>query len=166
VCAASYFVVSFFYIPQQQHPASFRHPTKPSRTDSIIHVFLAEGVGGASIASDRGSAPKKGRECFLQPMDEERAKPRRPMEEERAKPRHSSQWEARRPETTTEPLRGAGHRHATRPMGGRVTSGRIPPTSQEGLNNCRCDPSGSSRLVCWPSSVLVLAGICRFVLVP
>ena len=156
MCAASYFVVSFFfYIPQQQHPASFRHPTKPSRTDSIIHVFLAEGVGGASIASDRGSAPKKGRECFLQPMDEERAKPRR-----------SSQWEARRPETTTEPLRGAGHRHATRPMGGRVTSGRIPPTSQEGLNNCRCDPSGSSRLVCWPSSVLVLAGICRFVLVP
>ena len=157
MCAASYFVVSFFkiYIPQQQHPALFRHPTTPSRTDSIIHVFLAESMGGASITSDRGSAPKKGRECFLQPMDEERAKPR-----------CASQWEARRPETTTEPLRGAGHRHTPRPMGRRVTSGWIPPTSQEGLSNCLCVPSGSSRLVCWPSSVLVLAGICRFVLVP
>ena len=51
-------------------------------------------------------------------------------------------------------------------MGGRVTSGRIPPTWQEGLKNCRCDLSGSSHLVCWPSSALVLAGICRFVLVP
>ena len=126
-----------------------------SRTDSIIHVFLAEGVGGASVASDRGSAPKKGRECLLQSMDEERAKPMR-----------SSQWEARRPETTTEPLQGAGHRRATHPLGGRVTSGRIPPTLQEGLKNCWCDPSKSSRLGCWPSTALVLAGVCRFVLVP
>ena len=158
MCAVSYFSqVLYIYYNNNNQQQRYRPSLNPV---AIAHVFLAEGVGGASITSDRGSAQKKGRECSLQPMDEERAKPRR-----------SSQWEARRPETT-EPLRGAGHRHITRPMGGRVqdgsgriTSGRIHPTSQEGLNNCRCDPSGSSRLVwsaghlpswCWLASAVLV----------
>jgi len=89
MCALrSFFIDSFFYN---------RSPSRLQTTDSIAHVFLAEGVGGASIASDRGSAPRKGMERFLQPMGEGRAEPRR-----------SGQWEARVPGTTTEPLPGGG----------------------------------------------------------
>ena len=75
MCALrSFFIVSFFYV----------NPPPLCTTDSIAHVSLAEGMGGASIASDRGSAPRKGMERFLQPMGEGRAGPRR-----------SGQWEAR-----------------------------------------------------------------------
>ena len=87
MCALrSFFIVSFFL---HQSPSLLRI------TNPIAHVFLVESVGGASIASDRGSAPRKGMERFLQPMGEGRAGPRR-----------SGQWEARVPGTTTEPLRG------------------------------------------------------------
>ena len=69
MCALrSFFIVSFFYV----------NPPPLFTTDSIAHVSLAEGMGGASIASDRGSAPRKGMERFLQPMGEGRAGPRRP----------------------------------------------------------------------------------------
>ena len=50
MCALpSFFIVSFFFYNKS--------PSLLQTTDSIAHVFLAEGVGGASIASDRGSAP-------------------------------------------------------------------------------------------------------------
>ena len=91
MCALrSFFIVSFFYN---------KSPSLLQTTDSIAHVFLVEGVGGASIASDRGSATRKGMERFLQPMGEGRAWTRR-----------SGQWEASVPKATTEPLRGAGLR--------------------------------------------------------
>ena len=61
-----FFYSQFFFTSLNLPPKQI----KPSRTDSVIHVFLAEGVGGASIASDRGSAPRKGMERFLQPMGE------------------------------------------------------------------------------------------------
>ena len=64
----------FIHLLQQQQQ---RH--RPSLNPvAISHMFLAEGVGGASITSDRGSAPRKGMERFLQPMSEGRHRTRAP----------------------------------------------------------------------------------------
>ena len=47
---------------------------------AITHVFLAEDVGGAFVASGRSSAPRRGRERFLQPMSGGRARHARPSQ--------------------------------------------------------------------------------------
>uniref|UniRef100_A0A8C4QEK6 Uncharacterized protein n=2 Tax=Eptatretus burgeri TaxID=7764 RepID=A0A8C4QEK6_EPTBU len=88
---------------------------------AIAQVFLAEGVGGASITSDRGSTPRKGLEHFLQPMGEEQAGSRR-----------SGQWEASVPKANTEPLRGAGLRdtsthHQDAPSNQKASGEKINP---------------------------------------
>ena len=96
-------------------------------------MFLAEGVGRASIASDRGSAPRKGMERFLQPMGERRAEPRR-----------SGQWEARVPGTTTEPLRGASLRDVPTHTPRRpVQSGGSSPQSSDSTQERRGFPSSN-----------------------
>ena len=61
-----------FFLSGLLHPLQQRHHPAPD-TVAIAHVFLAEGVGGASIASDRGSVPRKGMDRFLQPMSEGQA---------------------------------------------------------------------------------------------
>ena len=115
MCALRVSFIVRFFTSLNLPPKQINSP--PLRTtDSIAHVFLAEGVGRASIASDQGSAPKKGMEHFLQPMGSQNGSTYAKIE------------------TTTEPLRGAGHRDAPtcpHPMRRRVTSGRTPPTSRE-----------------------------------
>ena len=126
------------------------NPPLLQTTDSSAHVFLAEGVGGASITLDRGSAPRKGMERFLQPMGEGRAEPRR-----------SGQWEARVPGTTVEPLRGAGLRDApTHPPRPLVQSG----DEWEGKKSL--GPGKKSRVVVWSrvrqeecSAVIMVIGL-------
>ena len=117
----SFFIVSFFYN---------KSPSLLQTTDSIAHMFLAEGVDGVSIASDRGSAPRKGMERFLQPMGEGRAGPRR-----------SGQWEARVPKATTEPLRGGGvglRDAPTHPPRRPVQSGGSSPQGRLRLSQMEC----------------------------
>ena len=62
MCTTSYFLSKVFTTTTTTSTTT----TTPSRTRpvAIAHVFLAEGVGGASVASDRGSAPRKGMDRF------------------------------------------------------------------------------------------------------
>ena len=78
MCAVSYFIVRFLHLQQlhlqQQHQQLQQQRRRPTLDlVAIAHVFLAEGVGGASIASGQSPAPKKGMECFPCPMGEGQA---------------------------------------------------------------------------------------------
>ena len=78
-CAVNYFIVRIFTPPTTP---IFAFTTTTTTTTArrpalepvaITHVFLAEDVGGAFVASDRSSAPSRSREHFLQPMSGGRA---------------------------------------------------------------------------------------------
>ena len=154
MCAAGFFYSQvFFYILKPHNanktlaslllPRCGRMGTLSAQLSALRTTTLR------TIASDRGSAPRKGIERFLQPMGEGRAGPR-----------CSGQWEARVPKATTEPLRWACLRDAPthpprRPVQSEGSSpqGRLHPSQMK----CSPRPKRKSRVVVRPRVLQSLA---------
>ena len=139
MCAVSYFIVRFLHLQQlhlqQQHQQLQQQRRRPTLDlVAIAHVFLAEGVGGASIASGQSPTPK--RAWSVSP----------------------AQWVKGEHRTPARRMKG-GHESSDNPSSNQEAGGRkeITQTWQEEYSGCQDQCSaGSWRLQrglwSWPAS--------------